>query len=137
MKTMPMRDSPSLLLNPNPGSVVGPSSASGPPMSIRILIADGQEMIRAGIRVMLERMQGVEVVGEAADGDTARSLCGELSPDIVMLDELIPLLGEIELIRRLVQRRSELKVIVCSARREQQFIEQTFRAGANGFLLKD
>ena len=106
-------------------------------MNSRILIADGHDVIRAGMRAMLERIQGVEIVAEATDCDTARSLCGQLAPDIVMLDESIPLLVEIELIRRIVQRRSDLRVIVCGVHREPGLIEQAFRAGANGYLLKD
>ena len=88
---------------------------------------------------MLERMNDVEVVGEAVDTETAKSLCAELTPDIIMLDEAIPLLEEIQPARRAASGRTQrdFKVVVCSAQRQQRSIERAFRAGASGYLLKD
>ena len=94
-------------------------------------------MVRAGIRAMLERMNDVEVIGEAVDADTAKSLCAELAPDIIMVDESIPLLEELQPARRTARGQRDCKVVVCSAQRQQRSIERAFRAGASGYLLKD
>ena len=107
-------------------------------MRHRIVIVDGHEMVRAGIRAMLERMSDVEVVGEAVDTETAKSLCADLAPDIIMVDESIPLLEEMQPARRAGGRsQRDCKVVVCSAQRQQRSIERAFRAGASGYLLKD
>jgi len=86
---------------------------------------------------MLDRLDNVEVVGEAADGRTAVKLCAELRPDIVLIDDCMPLLNGIEASRRIIKRRPQTKVVICAARKEQRIVEQALHAGASGYLLKD
>src|SRR5439155_10321681 len=112
-------NTPSVVLNRVCGDSVRRTASEGQPMSTRILIADEHEMIRAGIRAMLERMEGAQVIGEAADGPEAVTLCAQLAPDLVMIDVSIPLLNGIDATVQMVRDRPELKVIVCSARHEQ------------------
>src|SRR4051794_34351069 len=106
-------------------------------MNTRILIAEEYEMIRAGIRAELERIEHVEVVGEAADATTAAVLCRQVAPDILMLDAAIPLLEEVERLRDELAPRADFRVIVCATDCDQQAVAQAFRSGANGYLLKD
>lgn len=103
----------------------------------RILIADEHEVIRAGIRATFGRLGDADVVGEAADGPAAVKLCGELAPDVVMIDVSIPSLSGIEATRQMVAANPKVRVIVCCADHEQRFLEQALRAGACGYLLKD
>jgi DNA-binding NarL/FixJ family response regulator len=106
-------------------------------MNTRILIAEEYEMIRAGMRSVLERIDDVEVIGEAADVTSAARLCRQEAPDILMLDAAIPLLGEVEHLRDELAERADFRVILCAVDCDQQAVAQAFRSGANGYLLKD
>jgi len=102
----------------------------------RILIADDHEMIRAGLRGLLEREHGCEVVGEAADGLDTVELAQRLSPDIVLSDLTMPRLSGVEATRQMRAHNPLLKVIIVSVHGDSVMVAEALRAGVSGYLLK-
>ena len=108
-------------------------------MSIRLLIADDQELVRIGFRLLLEAQDDLEVVGEAADGEQAVALARELRPDVILMDIRMPRVDGIEAIGRLQQEALEPppRVLVLTTFDLDEYVFGALRAGAAGFLLKD
>jgi len=106
-------------------------------MTISILIADDQELLRAGFRMILEAEPDLEVVGEAADGAQAVDAALRLKPDIVLMDVRMPELDGIEATRRLLDAGSNAKVVMLTTFDLDEYIHEALRIGASGFLLKD
>jgi DNA-binding NarL/FixJ family response regulator len=108
-------------------------------VTIRVLIADDQAMIRSGLRLILEAQSGITVVAEAADGAEAVALARELRPDVCLVDIRMPLLDGIEVTRALAgpNARSPLKVVIVTTFDHDEYVYGALRAGAAGFLLKD
>ncbi len=104
---------------------------------IRVLLADDQELVRSGFRLILELAEGIEVVGEAADGREAVRLAKELQPDVVLMDVRMPELDGIEATRQLRQAGVEARVLVLTTFDLDEYVYAALRAGASGFLLKD
>jgi DNA-binding NarL/FixJ family response regulator len=104
---------------------------------IRVLLADDQELVRSGFRLILELADGIEIVGEAADGREAVRLAKELQPDVVLMDVRMPELDGIEAIRRLRQAGVDARVLVLTTFDLDEYVYAAVRAGASGFLLKD
>jgi DNA-binding NarL/FixJ family response regulator len=104
---------------------------------IRVLLADDQELVRSGFRLILELAEGIEVVAEAADGREAVRLAKELQPDVVLMDVRMPELDGIEATRRLRQAGVEARVLVLTTFDLDEYVYGAMRAGASGFLLKD
>jgi DNA-binding NarL/FixJ family response regulator len=104
---------------------------------IRVLLADDQELVRSGFRLILELAEGIEIVGEAADGREAVRLAKELQPDVVLMDVRMPELDGIEAIRRLRQAGVDARVLVLTTFDLDEYVYAAVRAGASGFLLKD
>jgi DNA-binding NarL/FixJ family response regulator len=104
---------------------------------IRVLLADDQELVRSGFRLILELAEGIEVVGEAADGGEAVRLAKELQPDVVLMDVRMPDVDGIEATRRLRQAGLEARVLVLTTFDLDEYVYAAVRAGASGFLLKD
>jgi DNA-binding NarL/FixJ family response regulator len=102
-----------------------------------VLLADDQELVRSGFRLILELADGIEVVGEAADGREAVRLAKELQPDVVLMDVRMPELDGIEATRRLRQAGVEARVLVLTTFDLDEYVYGAMRAGASGFLLKD
>ncbi|MBV7673831.1 response regulator transcription factor [Streptomyces halstedii] len=107
-------------------------------MTIRVLIADDQVMVRQGFTVLLGAEPGIEVVGQAVDGQDAVEQVAELAPDVVLMDIRMPRLGGIDATRR-IARDSEtpVKVLVLTTFDLDEYVYEALRAGASGFLLKD
>ncbi len=107
-------------------------------MTVRVLIADDQEMIRTGFRLILEQA-GVAVVAEAADGAEAVAAARRTGPDVVLMDIRMPHLDGIEATRRLLEGppRIDTRVIVLTTFDLDEYVYGALRAGASGFLLKD
>lgn len=102
----------------------------------RVVLADDDNLVRAGIRALLENIRGVEVVGEAGDGQQALTLCHELKPDIVLLDINMPLLNGIEVAARVKKDMPRTQVVMLSMHTEAKYIYRALNAGATGYLPK-
>ncbi|MCF3136700.1 response regulator [Streptomyces olivochromogenes] len=105
--------------------------------SIRVLIADDQQMVRQGFTVLLNTQPDIDVVGQAVDGLDAIAKVAELAPDVVLMDIRMPELGGIEATRRLITDESAVKVLVLTTFDLDEYVYEALRAGASGFLLKD
>jgi DNA-binding NarL/FixJ family response regulator len=108
-------------------------------MSIRVLLADDQAMVRAGFRMILEMQPDMEVVGEAADGAETISAVKKLQPDIVLMDIQMPGIDGLEATRRIVEMRDKVAsgVLILTTFERDDYIFEALRAGACGFLLKN
>lgn len=108
-------------------------------MTIRVLIADDQEIIRTGLRMILDAEPDIEVVGEAADGRQAVSMAKELRPDVCLFDIRMPGMDGIEATRQLAgpQVADPLAIVVITTFDVDEFVHGALKAGARGFLLKD
>lgn len=107
-------------------------------MTISVLIADDQPLMRAALRMYLEAESDIDVVGEAGDGERAVALAEQLRPDVVVMDIRMPNLDGVEATRRLTTGRTEaVKVLVITTFDLDDYVVEALRAGASGFLLKD
>jgi DNA-binding NarL/FixJ family response regulator len=104
---------------------------------IRVLLADDHQLMRSGIRLMLEREGDLTVVGEASDGREAVALAKSLKPDVVIMDIGMANLNGIEAARQMTQERPELAVMMLSMHSDESYVLRALRAGARGYLLKD
>jgi two-component system, NarL family, response regulator LiaR len=104
---------------------------------IRVLIADDHAVVRRGLRTFLELQDGIEVVGEAEDGEEAVDAAERLSPDVVLVDLVMPRVDGITAIRRIRQGASAARVIVLTSFLDDDKLLPAVRAGAAGYLLKD
>jgi DNA-binding NarL/FixJ family response regulator len=107
---------------------------SGP--TVRLLLVDDQSLIRAGFRMILEAEEGIEVVGEAADGLQAVDSVKRLKPDVVLMDIRMPEMDGIEATRR-ITAEAPVKVLMLTTFDLDEYVYDALRAGASGFLLKD
>lgn len=103
---------------------------------IRVLVADDHPAVRAGVRVLLELAENVEVVGEAGTSERAVQLAGELTPDVIIMDLRIPEVGGIEATRALVQATPGVAVLILTMVQDDDAVFAALRAGARGYLLK-
>ncbi len=106
-------------------------------MSIRVLIADDQALVRDGFRLVLETRSDIDVVGEAEDGRQAVELAVECAPDVILMDVRMPVVDGIEATRRIVAAGSAARVLVLTTFDLDEYVYAAIRAGASGFLLKD
>jgi len=104
---------------------------------IRVLIVDDHEVVREGLRSILETDPDVELVGEAADGSEAIRLAAELTPDIVLMDLSMPGVGGIEAIEQIKALALPLEIVILTTFDDDELIVRGLRAGARGYLLKD
>jgi DNA-binding NarL/FixJ family response regulator len=106
---------------------------------IRVLIADDQELVRAGFRALLDAQSDLEVVGEAADGRQAVQLASELGPDVVLMDIRMPVLDGLAATREIAadERLSGVRIVILTTFELDEYVFEAIRAGAAGFLVKD
>ncbi len=106
-------------------------------MTVKVLIADDQELVRAGFSMIIGSRDDLEVVGEAGDGLAAVALAAREKPDVVLMDVRMPRMDGIEATRRLVEAGSAAKIIILTTFDLDEPVFAALRAGASGFLLKD
>ena len=104
---------------------------------IRVLVADDQALMRTGFRMILDAQEGIEVVGEAIDGDDAIRQFDRLCPDVVVMDVRMPTTDGIEATRRLAALDPPARVLILTTFDLDEYVYDALRAGASGFLLKD
>jgi DNA-binding NarL/FixJ family response regulator len=106
-------------------------------VSVRVLIADDQALVRGGFRMILEAKEDMEVVGEAGDGAEAVELVERLEPDVVLMDVRMPDMDGIEATRRIAASGSSARIVILTTYDVDEYVFAALRAGASGFLLKD
>jgi len=106
-------------------------------MSITIILADDHRVVREGLRALLERHDDIKVVGEAADGREAVKLAATLKPDVVVMDISMPVLNGIEATQQVLEVSPSSRVIILSMYSTSEHIFRSFKAGAQGYLLKE
>jgi DNA-binding NarL/FixJ family response regulator len=104
---------------------------------IRVLLADDQRVVREGLGTLLGLLEGIELVGTAADGEEAVALAGDLDPDVVLMDLRMPRVDGIEAIRRLAERGDRPRTIALTTYADDASVLGALRAGARGYLTKD
>ena len=108
-------------------------------MSIKILLCDDQEMVRAGFRMLLEAEPDFDVAGEAKNGAQAVEAVSELRPDVVLMDIQMPVMDGLEATRQIVVSQSEVasRVLILTTFERDEYIFEALRSGASGFILKN
>ena len=108
-------------------------------MTIRVVVADDQELVRTGLVMILDAQDGIEVVGQAVDGPTAVATAERLRPDVLLVDIRMPGFDGVEVTRRLAGPGVEdpLAVVVITTFDLDEYVHGALKAGARGFLLKD
>jgi DNA-binding NarL/FixJ family response regulator len=106
-------------------------------MTLRVLLADDQALVRSGFQMILSAQPEIEVVGEAEDGRQAIDLANRLSPDVILMDVRMPGMDGLEATRRLVSTGTAARVLILTTFDLDEYVYEAIRAGASGFLLKD
>ena len=106
-------------------------------MSISVLLADDHRVVREGLRALLERNHDINVVAEASDGQEAVKLAAQVKPDVVVMDISMPVLNGIEATQQVIEASPSSRVIILSMYSTSEHIFRAFKAGAQGYLLKE
>ncbi len=104
---------------------------------MRVLLADDHQLVRAGLRALLDAMDGVEVVAEVGDGEEAVRLALELQPDVALLDIAMPKLGGLAAMHQIRAAAGPTRIVLLSMYDNDEYVTEAVRAGAAGYLIKD
>lgn len=104
---------------------------------IRVLLADDHELVRAGLRLLLEKIPDITVIGEASNGREALRLIDELAPNVVLMDVMMPELNGLEATARAANQFPTTRIVILSMNAGEDFILQALQSGAAGYLLKN
>lgn len=104
---------------------------------IRVLLADNHTLVRAGLRAILQNIEGIQVVAEAGDGREALRLIAAHQPDVVLMDVAMPEMNGLEATARVVKEFPNVRVIILSMHANEEYVLQALRTGAAGYVLKD
>lgn len=104
---------------------------------IRVLLAEDHTLVRAGFRALLEKLEGIQVVGEVSDGRDALRVAKELDPEVVLMDIAMSGMNGLEATSRLRQECPRTKVLMLTMYTNEEYLKEALRAGASGYLLKD
>ena len=104
---------------------------------IRVLVVDDHQVVRAGLRVFLDLLDDIEVVGEAADGSEGLAMARRLLPDVVLMDLLMPRMDGITAIGRIREELPDVEIVAMTSFIEEEKVTAALEAGAAGYLLKD
>lgn len=105
--------------------------------TVRVLLVDDHDLVRTGVRLVLQRLEGIEVVGEAGDGREAVRLVETLAPDIVFMDIMMPSLNGLEALKQLGLKSPKTRVVVLSMNSSEEYVVQSLSSGASGYLVKN
>jgi DNA-binding NarL/FixJ family response regulator len=103
---------------------------------MRVLIADDHGIVRSGVRLLLEREPGIEVVGEASDGVEAREMAIREKPDLAILDVKMPRLTGLQATREIREQAPDVAVLILSMHDDERYLFEALKAGASGYVLK-
>ncbi|WP_447603912.1 response regulator [Nitrospira sp. Nam80] len=104
---------------------------------VRVLLAEDHTLVRAGFRALLEKLEGVQVIGEVSDGRAAFKVSKELQPDVVLMDIAMPEMNGLQATNRIRQECPNTKILMLSMYTNEEYLMEALRAGAAGYLLKD
>lgn len=111
--------------------------AAPPTKLIRVLLADNHTLVRAGLRALLQNIEGIQVVAEAGDGREALHLIAVHQPDLVLMDIAMPEMNGLEATAHVVKEFPQVRVIILSMHANEEYVLQALRTGAMGYVLKD
>lgn len=104
---------------------------------VKIILADDHNIVRAGIRSILSKIPGMKVIAETDNGREALNLIKKLKPDVVLVDIAMPELNGLEVTQSIVKEFPEIKIIILSMHKSEEYVLQALKFGASGYLLKD
>jgi two-component system, NarL family, response regulator NreC len=104
---------------------------------MRLLLVDNHPLFRQGLKVLLESEEGIEVVGEANNGEEALTLTRELNPDLIIMDISMPGYSGLEATRQIKEHYSDTKVLILSVHSDNTYVDQALKSGASGYVHKD
>ena len=103
---------------------------------INVFLVDDHELVRTGIRRILEDVRGIKVVGEVSCGEDAVQFCRENQPDVILMDMNMPGIGGLEATRKILRNNPDIKIIVLTIHTEEPFPSKVMQAGGSGYLTK-
>lgn len=106
-------------------------------MTIRVMVVDDHAIVRAGLRALLDREDGMELVGEATSGEEGIKLCRDLKPDVIVLDLSLPGMDGIKVLKAIKEMElADIKMLILTVHEDEALLREAIRAGASGYIIK-